>query len=105
MPSAFDRRATQRGGMHRRPNAAVVTRWSTKAHAKVAELADAPDLGSGGRKALGVRLPPFALTSILNPGGFAPPDPPSPSLAGPLRPAPLRRAHVASLVRDLSTGR
>jgi hypothetical protein len=28
--------------------------------AKVAELADAPDLGSGGRKALGVRLPPFA---------------------------------------------
>src|SRR4029079_16195514 len=31
------------------------------ARAKVAELADAPDLGSGGRKALGVRLPPFAL--------------------------------------------
>ena len=28
--------------------------------AKVAELADAPDLGSGSRKALGVRLPPFA---------------------------------------------
>ena len=28
--------------------------------AKVAELADAPDLGSGGRKAMGVRLPPFA---------------------------------------------
>ena len=27
----------------------------------MAELADAPDLGSGGRKALGVRLPPFAL--------------------------------------------
>ena len=26
----------------------------------MAELADAPDLGSGGRKALGVRLPPFA---------------------------------------------
>src|ERR671910_803407 len=26
-----------------------------------------------------------------DPGGFAPPDPPSPSLAGPLRPAPLRR--------------
>src|SRR5437773_3520270 len=30
------------------------------AHAKVAELADAPDLGSGSRKALGVQLPPFA---------------------------------------------
>ena len=30
--------------------------------AKVAELADAPDLGSGSRKALGVRLPPFALS-------------------------------------------
>jgi hypothetical protein len=29
----------------------------------VAELADAPDLGSGGRKALGVRLPPFAPAS------------------------------------------
>ena len=28
--------------------------------AKVAELADAPDLGSGGRKAVGVRVPPFA---------------------------------------------
>ena len=28
--------------------------------AKVAELADAPDLGSGSRKAMGVRLPPFA---------------------------------------------
>src|SRR6202023_1008800 len=28
--------------------------------AKVAELADAPDLGSGSRKALGVRVPPFA---------------------------------------------
>jgi DNA adenine methylase len=26
-----------------------------------------------------------------DPGGFAPPDPPSPSLAGPRRPAPLRR--------------
>src|SRR5213080_4706940 len=31
-----------------------------RTHAKVAELADAPDLGSGSRKALGVRLPPFA---------------------------------------------
>jgi hypothetical protein len=29
--------------------------------AKVAELADAPDLGSGSRKAMGVRLPPFAF--------------------------------------------
>ena len=28
--------------------------------AKVAELADAPDLGSGGREAVGVRVPPFA---------------------------------------------
>jgi hypothetical protein len=35
--------------------------WSAKiALAKVAELADAPDLGSGSRKALGVQLPPFA---------------------------------------------
>src|SRR5205814_6122638 len=34
---------------------AVLTR------AKVAELADAPDLGSGSRKAMGVRVPPFAL--------------------------------------------
>src|SRR6476620_2192147 len=31
--------------------------------AKVAELADAPDLGSGGRKAMGVRVPPFAPAS------------------------------------------
>ncbi len=30
--------------------------------AKVAELADAPDLGSGGREAVGVRVPPFAPT-------------------------------------------
>jgi hypothetical protein len=28
--------------------------------ARVAELADAPDLGSGSRKAMGVRVPPFA---------------------------------------------
>ena len=28
--------------------------------ARVAELADAPDLGSGGRKAMGVQIPPFA---------------------------------------------
>ena len=27
--------------------------------AKVAELADAPDLGSGGREVMGVRVPPF----------------------------------------------
>jgi tetratricopeptide (TPR) repeat protein len=31
----------------------------------VAELADAPDLGSGGRKALGVRLPPFAPLVVV----------------------------------------
>ena len=30
--------------------------------AKVAELADAPDLGSGSREAMGVRLPPFAFS-------------------------------------------
>src|SRR5207249_1779794 len=35
-------------------------------HAKVAELADAPDLGSGSRKALGVRLPPFAYHQALS---------------------------------------
>src|SRR5688572_23396780 len=37
--------------------------WASarQACAKVAELADAPDLGSGSRKAMGVRLPPFAL--------------------------------------------
>src|SRR4051812_11916764 len=29
--------------------------------AKVAELADAPDLGSGTRKGMGVRVPPFAF--------------------------------------------
>ena len=38
----------------------VAYRWRHPP-AKVAELADAPDLGSGSRKALGVRLPPFAL--------------------------------------------
>src|SRR5438093_3995938 len=31
--------------------------------AKVAELADAPDLGSGSRKAMGVQVPPFAPAS------------------------------------------
>ena len=35
--------------------------WICALHAKVAELADAPDLGSGSRKAMGVRVPPFAL--------------------------------------------
>ena len=39
--------------------------------AKVAELADAPDLGSGGRKALGVRLPPFAPQFLENLRGVA----------------------------------
>ena len=32
------------------------------------------------------------MDSSSNPGGFAPPDPPSPSLAGTPSPAPLRRA-------------
>src|SRR5438093_12653721 len=30
IPGVFDRRATPRGGMHRRPNAAVITRRATK---------------------------------------------------------------------------
>ena len=34
--------------------------------AEVAELADAPALGAGGRKAVGVQLPPSALTSPVN---------------------------------------
>src|SRR6476469_9760221 len=38
-------------------------RVSSPPPAKVAELADAPDLGSGSRKAMGVRLPPFAPAS------------------------------------------
>src|SRR6188768_3986055 len=33
----------------------------TRRYAKVAELADAPDLGSGTRKGMGVRVPPFAF--------------------------------------------
>src|SRR5439155_14467069 len=41
IPGVFDRRATPRGGMHRRPNAAVITRRATKtrhrAHPKLAE--------------------------------------------------------------------
>ena len=48
--------------------------------AKVAELADAPDLGSGSRKAMGVRVPPFAPASARRherrpgkPGGGRPP--------------------------------
>ena len=40
-------------------NRATLTRAAS--FAKVAELADAPDLGSGSRKAMGVRVPPFAL--------------------------------------------
>ncbi|SVC94791.1 uncharacterized protein METZ01_LOCUS347645, partial [marine metagenome] len=32
----------------------------------VAELADAPDLGSGGRKAMGVQVPPFAPISYIS---------------------------------------
>ena len=36
------------------------TAGQARLDAKVAELADAPDLGSGSRKAMGVRLPPFA---------------------------------------------
>ena len=40
--------------------------------AKVAELADAPDLGSGSRKAMGVRLPPFAYPGSRVPGFFRP---------------------------------
>ncbi len=45
----------------------------SKSSAKVAELADAPDLGSGSRKALGVRLPPFAILTaeLLNAEGQA----------------------------------
>ena len=41
-----------------RPCATSAT--DTKGLARVAELADAPDLGSGGRKAVGVQIPPFA---------------------------------------------
>ena len=37
-----------------------VTLMEIRSDAKVAELADAPDLGSGSREAMGVRLPPFA---------------------------------------------
>src|SRR5690348_12063134 len=42
-----------------------VSTWHSTLHynvpiARVAELADAPDLGSGGREAVGVRVPPFA---------------------------------------------
>ena len=43
-----------------RPKTACYARGLSLRRAKVAELADAPDLGSGGREALGVRLPPFA---------------------------------------------
>jgi hypothetical protein len=44
-----------------RPAGSRVTVANDPARAKVAELADALDLGSSGRKAVGVRLPPFAL--------------------------------------------
>jgi hypothetical protein len=36
-------------------------------HARVAELADAPDLGSGGREAVGVRVSPLAPTLTCAP--------------------------------------
>src|SRR5947207_15909222 len=29
IPGVFDRRATSRGGMHRRPNATVIVKWAT----------------------------------------------------------------------------
>jgi hypothetical protein len=39
----------------------LATRWATlRKIARVAELADAPDLGSGGREAVGVRVSPLA---------------------------------------------
>ena len=44
----------------RRPETILSLSNELNWYAKVAELADAPDLGSGSRKALGVRLPPFA---------------------------------------------
>ena len=43
-------------------------RLPIRSDAKVAELADAPDLGSGSRKAMGVRLPPFASASARGGG-------------------------------------
>jgi hypothetical protein len=43
-----------------RPAAVRRGRQSGPRAAKVAELADAPDLGSGSRKAVGVQVPPFA---------------------------------------------
>ena len=42
------------------PLPAPVGPASLRRRAKVAELADAPDLGSGTRKGMGVRVPPFA---------------------------------------------
>ena len=47
----------------------IAGRDARRNRAKVAELADAPDLGSGSRKAMGVRLPPFAL--LRSPGRTA----------------------------------
>src|SRR5258707_6472537 len=43
--------------------------------ANVAELADAPDLGSGSRKGMGVRPSPFA--PFCKSGGSPPPSPPA----------------------------
>src|SRR5688500_13181852 len=59
------------------------------AGAKVAELADAPDLGSGSRKAMGVRLAPFAPPTSRSSGcerdGFAARRSPAGAEAGALR--------------------
>ena len=57
--------AIQNDTMHRVPRAdgrpdRLETRAVQWRHAKVAELADAPVLGAGSRKAVGVRVPPFA---------------------------------------------
>ena len=55
LPARSGFRFTRKLKSERRP--VVVARWFD---ARVAELADAPDLGSGGRKAMGVQIPPFA---------------------------------------------
>ena len=49
-------------GVFAHPTRATLKRFC----AKVAELADAPDLGSGGRKVMGVRVPPFALFDLAS---------------------------------------
>src|SRR5437868_2191301 len=46
------------------PPLAEAARYNLK-NARVAELADAPDLGSGARKGVGVRVPPFAPFTFL----------------------------------------